>query len=68
MSAPVYWLVDPEADAITSPFVRQPHYNDLESRVKVLEDAINLTLSGKAGYWPDVLRAALGSTPKKGTE
>ena len=38
-------------------------------RIQQLEEAINLTLSGKAGYWPDVLRAALrGSAAIKGTE
>lgn len=33
-------MTDPEAGAITSPFVRQPHYNDLENRIRDLEAAI----------------------------
>jgi hypothetical protein len=39
----------------------------LLARVKALEDAINLTLSGKAGYWPDVLRAALKGSANDGS-
>lgn len=37
MKGRVFWMQDPEADAIKSPFVRQPHYNDLENRCAALE-------------------------------
>jgi hypothetical protein len=40
MKGRVFWMTDPEADAIKSPFVRQPHYNDLENRIRDLEAAL----------------------------
>jgi hypothetical protein len=39
----VFWMTDPEADAIKSPFVRQPHYNDLENRIRDLEAELAAT-------------------------
>lgn len=40
MKGQVFWMVDPEADAITSPFVRQPHYADLEARIRRIETVV----------------------------
>ena len=36
----VFWMTDPEGGAVKSPFVRQPHYNDLENRIRALEAAL----------------------------
>lgn len=40
MKVPVFWMFDPESDSIKSPFVRQPHYNDLENRIREMEAAL----------------------------
>lgn len=40
VKVPVFWMPDPEAHTIKSPFVRQPAYHDLENRVAQLEDSL----------------------------
>lgn len=41
MSVRVFWMTDPEADAIESPFVRQSDYNDLENRLTMAHDTLD---------------------------
>ena len=40
MNVKVFWMRDPERQETESPFVRQPHYNDLENRIRTLEAAL----------------------------
>jgi len=79
MTIPVYWMTDPEADAIKSPFVRQPYYNDLENRIAKLESLVRglLETGGytERGGTSDKMRTArseaialLGSAPSDATQ
>jgi hypothetical protein len=72
-------MTDPEADAIKSPFVRQPHYNDLENRIAKLESSVRglLETGGytERGGTSDKMRTArseaialLGSAPSDATQ
>lgn len=65
MSAKVFWMRDPERQETESPFVRQPHYNDLENRIAQLEAALgkltNEVGGSLRGFEPEV-REAIGNT------
>lgn len=53
MSAPVFWMTDPEADAFTSPFVRQPAYTRFEERVRELEKALRWAVKSWGPNFPE---------------
>jgi hypothetical protein len=45
----VFWLPDPEAaPGISSPFVRQPRYHDLQTEVEALRETINAMFESRA--------------------
>jgi hypothetical protein len=53
----VFWLPDPEAPGVSSPFVRQPRYHDLQVEVKELREAMDAMDSMPTGLSPAVCRS-----------